>query len=108
MTRSLGDSVAASVGVISEPEIIEYQYSKNDKILVLGSDGLWEFLENAEIVKLLAPYYLNDDLEGACEMLLNEAVSRWNKVCSVVDDITFVIVFLKNSYINVSSSNIEK
>jgi serine/threonine protein phosphatase PrpC len=42
----MGDLVAASVGVSWKPEIIEYELSQNDKIIVIGSDGLWEFIEN--------------------------------------------------------------
>lgn len=58
MSRSMGDAVAASVGVSWKPEIIEYEFSSNDKIIVLGSDGLWEFIENKEIIKFLVPFYL--------------------------------------------------
>jgi serine/threonine protein phosphatase PrpC len=77
MTRSLGDQVAASVGVTWKPEIVEYESTSNDKIVVLGSDGLWEFIENKEVIKLLVPYYLRQDLEGACDCLLVEALTRW-------------------------------
>lgn len=58
MTRSLGDIVAQSVGVTWKPEIVEYDLSFNDKIIVVGTDGLWEFIENKEIIKMLVPYYL--------------------------------------------------
>ena len=57
MTRSMGDLVAASVGVSWKPEIIEYELSFNDKIVVLASDGLWEFLDNKDIIKMLVPFY---------------------------------------------------
>lgn len=57
MTRSMGDKVAESVGVTWRPEIIEYELSYNDKILILASDGVWEFIDNKEIIKIIAPYY---------------------------------------------------
>jgi serine/threonine protein phosphatase PrpC len=47
MTRSIGDLVAASVGVTSEPEIQVFnQMTPFDKAIVIGSDGLWDRLSN--------------------------------------------------------------
>lgn len=46
MTRSFGDSMAARVGVNAVPEIKEYLLTPEDKIMVLASDGVWEFLKN--------------------------------------------------------------
>jgi hypothetical protein len=36
MTRSMGDLVAASVGVSHEPEIIEYTIKSEDRIIIIG------------------------------------------------------------------------
>ncbi len=52
MTRSFGDLIGASVGVSHEPEIKctflmiiqEFTLNKGDKIIVIGSDGVFEFL----------------------------------------------------------------
>jgi serine/threonine protein phosphatase PrpC len=49
MTRSFGDSVAAEVGVSTDPEIIEVSLTKNEKIIVIASDGIWEFLTNEAV-----------------------------------------------------------
>ena len=48
MSRSLGDYVASTVGVISEPEFFEMEIKAHDKFIVLASDGLWEFIDNEE------------------------------------------------------------
>ena len=40
MSRSIGDLVAAHVGVISEPEIIDHELSYMDKFLLLATDGV--------------------------------------------------------------------
>lgn len=58
------------MGVISEPEIIEHTLNCEDLIMVLGSDGLFEFLTNDEIIKIVSPYYSTNDVERACEELL--------------------------------------
>ncbi len=49
MSRSLGDYVAHSVGVVAEPEILEYELTPDDLYLVIASDGVWEFLSNEEV-----------------------------------------------------------
>jgi len=49
MARSLGDLVAASVGVSPEPEVLEFDISPDDKFIVIASDGVWEFLSNENV-----------------------------------------------------------
>ena len=46
MTRSFGDGVAAKVGVTAIPELDMIELTKDDKFIVLASDGVWEFLDN--------------------------------------------------------------
>lgn len=46
MTRSFGDDVASKVGVNAVPEVKEFTLSTSDKVIVLASDGVWEFLSN--------------------------------------------------------------
>ena len=54
MTRSIGDLVAASVGVISEPEIFVYSNLKpSDKAIVIASDGIWDRMTNKEITYIV-------------------------------------------------------
>ncbi|EAS03218.2 protein phosphatase 2c (macronuclear) [Tetrahymena thermophila SB210] len=64
--------------------------------LIIGSDGVWEFLPNEEIIKEIGKYYILKDIEGACSWLLNEAYHKWTcEDDSVVDDITFIIIFFQ-------------
>jgi serine/threonine protein phosphatase PrpC len=41
-TRSIGDSVAHSLGVESKPEIFEYELETKDCVLIIASDGITE------------------------------------------------------------------
>lgn len=82
MTRSLGDQLAKSIGVTWKPDIIQYQMSEADKILVLGSDGVWEFIENKDVIKHLIPYYLSKQLEEACDSLLEVSKNLCTHLCS--------------------------
>ena len=45
-SNSFGDATAARVGVNAIPEIKEFDLTSEDKVIVLASDGVWEFLEN--------------------------------------------------------------
>ena len=65
MSRSVGDWVAESVGVMSDPEILEYSINPDDKFIVLGSDGIFDFIKNEEVVKMVVPYWIRGDVNGA-------------------------------------------
>lgn len=39
---------------------------RNDKVIILGSDGLFEFLNNEQIINCISPYYDTLNIEGAC------------------------------------------
>ena len=58
MSRSFGDHCAAQVGVIADPEVSEMNLSEKDKFIVIASDGVWEFLSNDEVVRIIEPFYL--------------------------------------------------
>mmetsp|Transcript_29367 Transcript_29367/g.52576 ORF Transcript_29367/g.52576 Transcript_29367/m.52576 type:complete len:98 (-) Transcript_29367:1058-1351(-) len=94
MSRSLGDLVAASVGVSCEPEILEFNLTPEDKFIVLGSDGVFEFLSNEEVVKIVVPYWKLGDPQSAADMIVKEAHARWCTEEEVVDDITCIVIFL--------------
>ena len=95
MSRSFGDEVAHLVGVITEPEIVEYYFCKEDKFIILGSDGLWEFINSEECVEIVKDFYLEKNIEGALTYLYKEASKRWILEEEIIDDITILIAFLK-------------
>ena len=96
MARSFGDEVAASVGTISEPEIEYFDIMKEDKFIILASDGIWEFISSRECVNIVKDYYLKKDLKGCLKYLLNESSKRWIKEEEVIDDITCVLIFFED------------
>ena len=80
MSRALGDKVAGSVGVVAQPEILEFEVTRQDKFIVVGSDGIFEFLSNEDVVKIVVPYWRRGDCEGAAEALAKEARCAWLRV----------------------------
>ena len=95
MTRSFGDRVAATVGVMSEPEIKEFNFDENDKFMIIACDGIWEFISSQECADMIQSFYESNDLKGCCEYLYQESSRRWLKEEEVIDDTTLILVFFE-------------
>ena len=93
MSRSIGDFVGKNVGVIPDPEIIECDLSIFTKYIVLCSDGVWEFLNNQDVMEFGKKFYLNNNPRGFCKELIESSIKYWKKEDIVVDDITVVTIF---------------
>ena len=93
MSRSIGDSIAKNLGVIAEPDVMEYNLDFKTKFVVMGSDGIWEFLSNEDVKKIGKPFYLNYDSRELCEELYNSALIQWKINDEVVDDITAIVIY---------------
>ena len=95
MSRSFGDDVAHMIGVTSKPEIMEFKLNEEDKFILLGSDGIFEFITSDEAVNMVKDFYLKNDIEGALNYLYKISSQRWIVEEEVIDDITLIIMFLK-------------
>ena len=92
VSRSLGDKIAEEIGVISEPEIIEKDINKQSKYIIMGSDGVFEYLSNNDIVDITKKYLNNDNLQRACSIVVEKATQLFKEKESRVDDITINII----------------
>ena len=91
MSRSIGDEVAASVGVVATPDVTVHRLEERDVAALFASDGVWEFISNDEAVRLVWKHL--DQPAAAVNALVAESVSRWKADGDqVVDDITVVLV----------------
>ena len=95
LTRSFGDEIMSKVGVICEPEIKQFFLGKDDKFIIIGTDGLWEYISSEECVNMVKDFFLKNDIQGAGNLLLKEASKRWIVEQDVVDDITIILIFLE-------------
>ena len=93
VSRSIGDLVSKMIGVIPNPQIIEYTLTPKSKYMLICSDGIWEFINNEKAMEIGNKYYLNNDPAGLCHELTNKSTSEWLKDDVYVDDITVVAVF---------------
>lgn len=85
MSRSIGDEVSQTVGVTSVPEITKHTITEDDVFAVWASDGVWEFLDDQTVIKLLWKH--KDNLQEAANQLADESTKQWRKEEEVIDDI---------------------
>ena len=90
-TRSLGDVYAEELGVSAEPEVITRSVKKTDKILVIASDGVFEFLTNQSVIDMCCKF--TDPLE-ACRAVVAEAYELWLQYELRTDDISMIAIFM--------------
>ena len=95
MSRSLGDFRSKEYGVICEPSFVEYNLNEFCKYIVLCSDGVWDFMDNENVMKVANKHYSNINPDGFCQEILDYASYWWEKEDIVIDDITALIVFYK-------------
>ncbi|OMJ78028.1 hypothetical protein SteCoe_22271 [Stentor coeruleus] len=109
MTRSLGDKVAKKFGVSSIP-VYQYfsMYSSQDQYIVLASDGIWDVMDNMEVMNFLemwrgrcsefagADFPANNKNSTLARMLAEESRYRWfahvQAEGAVIDDISCIVI----------------
>jgi len=97
MSRCLGDLMGHEhCGLSCEPEIRCHELSGDDAVLLVCSDGVWEFITPQEAVDIVMSYPPSQAGSGA-NKLAKEAWDRWMREegGEVVDDITVVVVHLQ-------------
>jgi serine/threonine protein phosphatase PrpC len=99
MSRCLGDLLGhQDAGCSAEPDVSERVISPLDHILLLCSDGVWEFITAQEAVEIVGQYPQAKAADAA-NQLAKEAWDRWirEEGGAVVDDITVVLVYLNTA-----------
>jgi pyruvate dehydrogenase phosphatase len=92
------------------PEILTFELTENDEFIVLGSDGLWDWLDGFEVAEILDKF-CNDKSKVLYELSTKALLRAASKVGmnieqleqipitarrSIYDDISFIVVDLKN------------
>jgi len=96
MSRCLGDLMGhADAGCSCEPEVSVRILTPEDNVLLLCSDGVWEFITPQEAVEMVARKSPGQAMNTA-DTLAKEAWDRWiqEEGGAVVDDITVLLVYL--------------
>ncbi|GMJ07408.1 hypothetical protein like AT2G20050 [Hibiscus trionum] len=90
-TRSIGDSIAETIGVVANPEILVLELTENHPFFVLASDGVFEFLSSQTVVDMVAKY---KDPRDACAAIVAESYRLWLQYETRTDDITVIVVHI--------------
>lgn len=116
MSRSIGDLVAKRIGVANTPVCTYHEINSNDDLFfVLGSDGLWDVMDNEDVINFVECYRelcTNETLNAnggeitvnnSCiaQILAEEARLRWYSIVEeedvCIDDITCIVIEIKES-----------
>ena len=94
-------------GVSAEPEVIEHNIEPNDEFVIMATDGIWDVVDNLQAVSIVAQFIGKStggntsissswNAEEASMLLTKFARSRWEKMSPMVDDITAIVVKLRD------------
>ena len=71
--------------------------TKEDKFIILASDGLFEFISSEEVGNIVKGYFEKNDIVGYCEFLYKESYRKWiQEEEDTLDDITIIPVFFED------------
>lgn len=89
MSRSLGDHICRSAGVIPTPEVNTFTMDPTKEYtLIVASDGVWEFIDNHQAIDIASKASKAAD---ACVALIDESSRRWREAeGNYRDDITAI------------------
>ena len=97
ISRSFGDFISEPLGVFSIPDIKQFDIDyKTAKIIVIATDGIWEFLSNEKVRDIIMPYYNENNIHGCIYKLIDMASKIWNiKNPKYIDDLSVILLFFK-------------
>uniref|UniRef100_A0A383VYJ0 protein-serine/threonine phosphatase n=1 Tax=Tetradesmus obliquus TaxID=3088 RepID=A0A383VYJ0_TETOB len=100
MTRSFGDYVAASVGVIDQPQLMAATLKPEDKYVVLMSDGIFEFLDSQQVMEEVhAAARAGQSPSEAAKRLVRLARKCWQEQeDDIIDDCTAMVIYLSPAH----------
>ena len=103
VTRSLGDSPFHKNDVVSHvPDLSHRELSPSLRFVIACSDGVWDVLDNAAVVKLVGDHLksftggaMQNAAKGACAAVVEEVKAKSPTVGVPDDDVSVVVVVLR-------------
>ena len=94
VSRSLGDKIAELIGVIADPDILEFNICEKSKYIIMGSDGVFDYLSNNDIMNISGTLLIKNNPDKACLDVINRAAELFKEKENRIDDITINIIIL--------------
>jgi protein phosphatase 1L len=91
VSRAIGDRLLKPY-VTARPEVTTWNVSKDDEILILATDGVWDVLTNENIASLIARLDPHD-MQTAADMIASNAVAAGS-----TDNVTVIVIDLRPSH----------
>lgn len=97
MSRSLGDNLAKSCGVVATPTVKIIPRNKlRDRAILVCSDGISDQVSIPEMADTIHFFYRKQqDTENCCKQLVESATQKWHTKHNMQDDITCIVMFLR-------------
>jgi len=92
VSRSLGDGAGRRLGVIADPVITQHTLQEDDRFVIIGTDGLWDSIDNEEVVAMVSKQ-VQRGFHKVAVQALTEAV-RQEEEGELGDDTTMVLLVL--------------
>lgn len=70
--------------ISTEPSVCVHRLSEGDRFVILASDGLFDFLSNEEVVKLVSSYILSSPTGDPAKFLVEQLLSKAAKMAGMV------------------------
>lgn len=58
--------------------------SEKDKFLIIGSDGVFEFIANNDIINYTLQSYYRNNASAACDKIVTEAKKSWKRALKYI------------------------
>lgn len=89
--RSIGDRLFDQNIIVSKPEVLSGAFTSSDEFVVMGSDGLYETLDDEDIYEDIVDRLAKDEsAQTIAEAIANRAISLGSK-----DNVSMILIVLK-------------
>ena len=98
MSRSLGDELASSVGIVCDPEIsvrkLDSLRTAKELWIVIGSDGIYEFISNEDILAMAIKN--GPAVRDSAAYIIKKSRAEWlDQEEDVIDDCSAVVLKMR-------------
>ncbi|MED6167163.1 hypothetical protein PIB30_000414 [Stylosanthes scabra] len=92
MSRALGDYCVKEYGLISVPEVTQWNITTRDQFVVLATDGVWDVISNEEAVEIVSS---TAERGKSARRLVECAMHSWKRKRRgiAMDDISAICLF---------------